>query len=229
MVYPQKLEFNNPEHLSLHFKESKVVCSGDEYARRVAAQKDKIPAQAAVLSTAVRVDRATQVGMSFETQAIYQSNNFNQISALQKQYQSDIEPLYKYIEENGYSAWTYVAYFNDSGYFAVWNQNACVYVEQYMFGNINNGTIKQVGVKFGVQSYNTGTISLQYFTIDTPYQIQNFVDGGYILARGLTPFFNRGLSFDYRKFAISLTNGANSLLGNKFDFYTPQDNIGLTV
>ncbi|KAF2070921.1 hypothetical protein CYY_007765 [Polysphondylium violaceum] len=232
MVYPQKLEFNNPNHISLHLhKDVKYLGTANSYANQVLAETKTSPLNASITPTPVTIDDSTRIGMSNQTKAIYQSNNFNDLLKLQNEFQKDLQPLYEYISQNGYSAWQRLSYGQQSVFYSVWSNDALIWSYCYSIGSSNVGGVKayQVYCKFGVQSTNTGTVSVQSFTIGVPYQFKNFSDGGLILARGLTPFFNRGLSFDYRKFALALTQGASSFLGNDFSFYTPKENIGLTV
>ncbi|KAF2070923.1 hypothetical protein CYY_007767 [Polysphondylium violaceum] len=230
-------QFNNPAHLSKHVKDAKILGDGYRYVLQAHAAKKCTPPplNAALTPTPVTIKETTRVGMSNEIKAIYQSNNFDKITKLQTQYQKDLLPLYQFIQQNGYNAWQAVQVdkYGDSFAFMVWDEYAIIWAYCYSIGmhqTADGVRTYQAYCQSGIQSTTTGTIGTQSYVLGVPYQFQNFIDGGWILARGLTPFFNRGLDFNYRKFGLALSEGANnSYLGYKFNFYTPPEAVGATI
>jgi len=231
MVYPKDLVFNDPAHLPKNFNTFKIIGPAISYLNKI----KKTPQSSNASSnpnkpTTVTTTSCTYLGITSQMRTILQNNKFSELQEIKAQAQRDVQPLYDRIASLGLEAWVLA----ESGalkYFIAWSQDAFVFCYCGGRGTYYPNQPKQYFVadlSFGIQSNNLNLISKQSWTFVTPY-LMNWTDPSLILTATLSSFMNRGLSFEYTDFANRLTNYANSYLGNQFNFYTPDDNIGQTV
>jgi len=231
MVFPKELVFNHPDHLPKNFNKIKIIGPAIDYVNQICKNKQTTStSNAEIKPLPVFVKKGTYIGMNNQTKAIYQSNNFTALSDLKRQFQRDLSPIYNRVKEMGIEAWQYVQYDNIP-YFMIWSEDGCVWSYCSSLGTVYPNSPNQrfeAGLQFGIQSNNTNLISTQMLTITTPY-LMNWTDPGLILAATLGSFMGKGLGFHYTEFAYRLTENANKFFGNQFNFYTPDNNVGLTV